>query len=557
MSAGDAALANQPGVIPLPPGPDEMVVSGEAGSDIFAIQQDIEKAKELNIPPAQINQIIAGVNTAGTQPSETSQQTIQSFRKNLSSLIANAAKNFEPAKDVKGQPQVVISEDESGNVLRFTKTKGGNLVNEYGEVLSPKGTPIEQPQYKQIDVEGIQRALYQNYDMDGNPIPQTPPGQVLNALPEETSMTQPIGTPEEQARVQRMVQEGQGRAMVQNMPQGAAATDQSLAYQTPQPQPERKSAGLGIMAKESQLKQAQSSAEELRKLTELAPRKAKLYEAALNQAYQDPKTAPSQDVVDEAKLQLLMQPESKGPQVMSEDEYNQRNVALINKAQKRVGDRSAAEVILSHFDVIQQLANHPEGSQVFGKSIPESKLRELASTEGSVLALYNNLKGRDLVQAMRDIKAQSGTAAGMSEKETMALQRAVNELDRAQDWKSAQKTLMRISSGAIRAGKKLGLDEEVFEVMPMTPATFDAKGNKITEASKRQTTKAAEILDNPESVPMFRDEVQYFNRVNDLQRRLQKGQDMSTTPTQNTTIQQPAGFGDIRSNLDILFGLSR
>ena len=65
--------------------------------------------------------------------------------------------------------------------------------------------------------------------------------------------------------------------------------------------------------------------------------------------------------------------------------------------------------------------------------------------------------------------------------------------------------------------------------MPMTPATFDAKGNKITEASKRQTTKAAEILDNPESVPMFKDEIQYFNRVNNLKSRLQGGQGTGTT----------------------------
>jgi hypothetical protein len=277
------------------------------------------------------------------------------------------------------------------------------------------------------------------------------------------------------------------------------------------------------MAKESQVKQAQASSEELKRLTELTPRKQNLYNSALNQAYQDPKTAPSQDVVDELQLQLLMQPESKGAQVMSETEYNQRNVAAITKAAKRVGDRSAAEAILSRFDTAQKLANHPEGYKVFGKSIPEATLRELARTQGDVYALYNNLKGQDLVQAMRDIKAQSGTAAGMSEKETMALQRAVNDLDLAQDWKSAQSTLMRIASGTVRAGKKLGLDESVFEVMPMTPATG------TTPASKRQKTKAEDILNNPEAVPLFRDEIQYFNRVNSLKSRLQGGQGAGTT----------------------------
>ena len=243
-----------------------------------------------------------------------------------------------------------------------------------------------------------------------------------------------------------------------------------------------------------------------------------------------------------------MQPESKGPQMMSEDEYNRRNVALVNKAAKRVGDRSAAYTILSRFDTAQKLANHPKGSKVFGKSIPMSQLQELARTEGGVYALYYNLKGQDLVQAMRDIKAQSGTAAGMSEKETMALQRAVNDLDLSQDWESAQKTLMRISNDSIRAGKRLGLSGSIFEVIPKT--------RKVV-GSKYTVTKASEILDKPESVPIFRDEIEYFNRVNELQKRLQTSQGAGTTPTQNAPVQQPVGPDAVRSNLDTLFDLNR
>ena len=510
MSRGDAAPANQPGAIDIPAGPDEFIEPppGPAGADILSTEQLIERAKSLGVPASKVNPIVSGIQSAFENPNEVTEDTVKRYKGNLAAMVSQAESGFKPAKDASGKPQAVIIEDESGNVSRLTKTIGGNLIGESGEVLDSSGKPVQQPEYKQFDTESINRAL--NMD-DG----------VLPSLPEEelppTSMTQPIGTPEEQARVQRMVDEGQGRAMVQNMPQGAVATDRSLAYTTPQPQPEQKSAGLGLMAQESQAMQEQASGDELKKLTELSPRKAKLYESALNQAYQDPKTAPSQDVVDELRMQLLMQPESKGPQVMSESEYNQRNVAAINKAQKRVGDRSAAEAILSRFDTAQKLANHPEGYKVFGKSIPEATLRELARTQGGVYALYNNLKGQDLVQAMRDIKAQSGTAAGMSEKETMALQRAVNDLDLAQDWKSAQSTLMRIASGTTRAGKKLGLDESVFEVMPIDPQ------------SKRQTTKAAEILDNPESVPMFKDEIQYFNRVNSLKSRLQGGLGTGTT----------------------------
>jgi hypothetical protein len=485
---------------------NDSVLPGMAGADANRAAQAIARAQELGIPASEINPTIEGLQLALSSPFDESQAAAKGHMNNLAQMVANAEANFEPAKDSKGQPLVILSEDESGNISRYTKTKGGNLITPSGTVLTAEGKPIEQQQYKKFDVEAIDRALYQNYDMDGRPIPQGEPGSLLPGLPQgdagnlppEASRTRPPSFQELTA--------------VPTTPEGGV---QRIGEQ--EPQPEQKSAGLGLMAKESQIKQTQASGEELKRLTELSPRKAKLYESALNQSYQDPKTAPSQDVVDELQLQLLMQPESKGAQIMSETEYNQRNIAAITKAAKRVGDRSAAEAILSRFDTAQKLANHPEGYKVFGKSIPEATLRELARTQGGVYALYNNLKGQDLVQAMRDIKAQSGTAAGMSEKETMALQRAVNDLDLAQDWKSAQSTLMRIASGTVRAGKKLGLDESVFEVMPIDPK------------SNRQTTKAAEILDNPESVPMFRDEIEYFNRVNSLKSRLQGGQGTGTT----------------------------
>jgi hypothetical protein len=485
---------------------NDSVLPGMAGADANRAAQAIARAQELGIPASEINPTIEGLQLGLSSPFDESQAAVKGHMQNLAQMVANAEANFEPAKDSKGQPVVIISEDESGNISRYTKTKGGNLITPSGTVLTADGKPIEQQQYKKFDVEAIDRALYQNYDLDGRPIPQGEPGSLLPRLPQgdagnlppEASRTRPPSFQELTA--------------VPPTPEGGV---QRIGER--EPQPEQKSAGLGLMAKESQIKQTQASGEELKRLTELSPRKAKLYESALNQAYQDPKTAPSQDVVDELQLQLLMQPESKGAQIMSETEYNQRNVAAITKAAKRVGDRSAAEAILSRFDTAQKLANHPEGYKVFGKSIPEATLRELARTQGGVYALYNNLKGQDLVQAMRDIKAQSGTAAGMSEKETMALQRAVNDLDLAQDWKSAQSTLMRIASGTVRAGKKLGLDEGVFEVMPIDPK------------SNRQTTKAAEILDNPESVPMFRDEIEYFNRVNSLKSRLQGGQGAGTT----------------------------
>jgi len=480
-------------LLPLPE--DQLVLPGEAGADVMSIEQKIEQAQKLGVPADKVNSIIKGIQSALENPSESTQKTIDAYSSNLSTIIENAAKNLEPSKDAQGKPIVVISEDESGNVSRFTRTQGGNLVDEYGEVFDKNGNPIDQPQYNKIDP----KIINQTWD--------TLPG-VLPDLPPEASRTKPP-TFQELTAVPPIPEGGVQRIGEQESQPAEATTERTQQYSP--------------LAQREIAKRKQALVDEYKNITELTPRKKNLYDSALNQAYQDPAKAPSQDVVDELKLQLLMQPESKGAQIMSETEYNQRNTATINKAAKRVGDRSAAYAILSRFDTAQKLANHPEAYKVFGQSFLEQKLDELTRTQGGVYALYNNLKGQDLVQAMRDIKAQSGTAAGMSEKETMALQRAVNDLDLGQDWKSAQKTLMRIANDSIRAGKRLGLDESVFEVMPMTPATG------TTPASKRQKTKAEDILNNPESVPLFRDEIQYFNRVNSLKSRLQGGQGTGTT----------------------------
>jgi hypothetical protein len=518
ISQGDAALANQPegsqNLIPQ----DNVVLGGVAGAEAEKIANLIQEAQTLGVPSERVNRIATGVEQELKNPSQNTPNAIRAWVGNLESLVTESKKGLDIAKDSKGQPQIVVSEDESGNVSRFTKTRSGNLVNEFGEVLTPQGKPIEQQQYKRIDTDAIQRSLYENYDMDGRPIPQGEPGSVLPGLPQGDAGNLP---PEASRTRSPSFQE---LTAVPPIPEGGV---QRIGEQ--EPKSAQKSAGLGLMAKESQVKQAQASGEELKKLTELSPRKAKLYESALNQAYQDVATAPSENVIKEMELQLLMKPESKGSQVMSEEEYNRRNISTINKAKIRARDRAGMYKILERFDVIQQLANHPEASEVFGNTITEEKLRELARTEGGVYALYENLKGQDLVQAMADIKAQSGTAANMSERETFALQSAVSAFNLKQDWNSAQKSLMQMANTAIRAGKNLGADDSIFDTSPMTPATYDANGKKLTEASKRQISRANEILNAPQTLPLFRDEIEYFNRVNSLKSRLQGGQGTGTT----------------------------
>jgi hypothetical protein len=526
---GAAQYSEQP--MPLPTGGyPPASVPGPAGADLMNLNSLMERAQKIGLPVDKVNPVVSGIQNAIISGSPEMGETVKRYSSQLAEAIADAEEGFEPVKDKSGQALVQISEDEAGNITRYTKTKGGRLIGEGGEVLDSQGRPINPPKYNQFDQEAIDRAIYG--------------GGVLPELPPETSMSQPVGTPQEQAMVARMIEEGRSSAMAQNMPKNALPTEPSLAFNTTQSPAPQQSARQGLMAKQSLADSAKMQKVSDETLTQLSPRKARLYESALNQAYQDPKLAPSQDVVDEMKQQLLMQPEAKGPQIMSESEYGQRNTAIINKAAKRVGDRSAAYTLLSRFDTAQKLANHPESYKVFGQSIPQQKLDELARSQGGVYALFNNLKGQDLVQAMRDIKAQSGTAAGMSEKETMALQRAVNDLDLGQDWKSAQSTLMRIASGSVRAGKALGLDDSIFEVMPMTPASG------ATSASKRQVTRAAEILDNPESTPLFRDEMEYLEKLERAKSR-QGGNSGSGVATPTTSGRSE----DVRFNLNKQFGL--
>ena len=502
---------------------DMPIIPGEAGVDILQLQESIDKAKELGVPADRVNKITGGITQAIVSGSPQMDATIKAYSNDLASLISREAERFKPAVNAKGEPLVQIVEDESGNVSRFTKTKGGNLIDAEGNFLDSQGKPLPKPEYQGIDLNAIEQAIG-GYGV----LPE------IDTMP-PTSMVEPVGTPEQRATVGRMVDEGQGRAMAQNIPQNASATEPSMASRTAPPQPPQESARQGVMAQESVAAANEQANEEYTKLTQLSPRKAKLYESAVTQAYQDPATAPSQDVIEEMKQQLLMQPETKGPQIMSEDEYNRRNIATLNKAKVRVRDRAGVYKILERYDAIQRLANHPEGYKVFGQSIPAEKLDELARTQGGVYALFNNIKGQDLVQAMRDIKEQSGTAAAMSERETFALQAAVNDLSVSQDWKSAQKSLMQVASAASRAGKKLGADESIFETMPASPG------------AKRQTTKANEILNSPDPLPVFRDEVEYFKKLEKASSRV---------PAQQAQPQAPAGSLEASlQNLTKEFGL--
>ena len=64
---------------------------------------------------------------------------------------------------------------------------------------------------------------------------QASPAGIDNAISMTGDMTQQaMGTPQQQAEIARMIEEGQGMAMAQNVPQGAMPTEPSMATQQPQ-----------------------------------------------------------------------------------------------------------------------------------------------------------------------------------------------------------------------------------------------------------------------------------------------------------------------------------
>jgi hypothetical protein len=326
--------------------------------------------------------------------------------------------------------------------------------------------------------------------------------------------------------------------MAKNMPQGAMPTEQSMAYGTTEPAPQPKSEGVSWMAYESQQaakaqqKKSTKDAEEYQKLTTLNPYQKDIVNEAMIEASQSG-TAPGSELEAEIQRNILYNrafvPTSlpkQGVRIVTPEEKKRQSVALVAQARQRVSDRVGAEELMSRFDNIQAILNHPQASEFFGQSIPEEKLNELAKTQGGIYALYKNLKGQDLVQAMQNIKQRSGTAAQMSERETFALQAAVNEFDSAQDLKSAQKSLKEMAAATIRMAKRMGVDNSVFDY--------------VDEKDKAKGFRTSEILNSFEPfTPIFKDEVEYDKKVKKLEGKSQGVMPQTSQPVPQARQTQP------------------
>jgi len=551
MSQGDAALAGQPNQGMIPPGAGVTVVQGsppgasvnlDAGNLNSMIQQ---LAKLRPVSPEENKQYVTNFADAVVAQNE------QGATQVLSQITTELNKAREGHKVKEGQPAVTI-QTPSGS-FSAVRTVGGDYVNqETGEIIDSKtGSPKKFGGVRLLNQDDLNKAQ-EIYDASMG-------GEVLPPLPDNFDPQSSIGTPAERARVQGMVAENQGRAMVQNTPQGAIPTDPSITYgatspQAPQSRVSQSTPVQSLSPVERQVTfasptKAQSTNDDLvqeyNKLTTLDPYQKDLINSAMVEASQSG-VSPNKAVATELERNILFNrafvPTSlpkQGVRIVTAEDKKRESNALLAQAKTRTVDRVMAYELMNRFDTIQQILNHPQANEFFGQSLPEEEVKKLAREQGGIYALYANLKGQDLVGALADIKEKSGTAAGMAASETKALQEAANPLNSTQDWNSAKKTLTQLASDTIRSGKKLGLTG----VFSYSDPNDKSKGFKAQEL----------LRSTNEFDPIFEDEVEYFNRVNSLKSRLQGGQDTGTAQPAPQAQPQSQPFAVTPIELESLF----
>jgi len=546
MSQGDAALAGQPNQGVIPPGSGATVVQGsppgasvnlDAGNLNSMIQQ---LAKLRPVSPEENKEYITNFSDSVVAQNE------QGATQVLSKITAELNKAREGHKVKEGQPAVTI-QTPSGS-FSAARTVGGDYVNqETGEIIDSKtGSPKKFGGVRLLNQDDLNEAQ-KIYDASMG-------GEVLPPIPDNFDPQSSIGTPAERARVQGMVAENQGRAMVQNTPQGAMPTDPSITYgatspQVPQSRVSQSTPVQGLSPVERQVTfasptKAQSTNDDLvqeyNKLTTLDPYQKDLINSTMVEASQSG-SAPNKAVATELERNILFNrafvPTSlpkQGVRIVTAEDKKRESNALLAQAKTRTVDRVMAYELMNRFDTIQQILNHPQANEFFGQSIPEEEVKKLARDQGGIYALYANLKGQDLVGALADIKEKSGTAAGMAASETKALQEAANPLLSTQDWNSAKKTLMQLSSDTIRSGKKLGLTG----VFSYADPNDKSKGFKAQEL----------LRSTNEFDPIFEDEVEYYNKVDKLKSQIEGVPQQRATPQQTGQIQQAQPSFDAYGN---------
>jgi hypothetical protein len=136
------------------------------------------------------------------------------------------------------------------------------------------------------------------------------------------------------------------------------------------------------------------------------------------------------------------------------------NLRLIEEAKQRDASKQMAREVFSRLQTAQEIRNNPNYMAEFGDSPVTNFFQSTYGSldQGEFESKLAKLKGGDLAKAMQDIKEKSGTAAGMSEKESSALQASISELGEKLGPTAAKEALDRIIKDSEYMLGRLGVD---------------------------------------------------------------------------------------------------
>jgi|694.fasta_scaffold01708_38 hypothetical protein len=136
------------------------------------------------------------------------------------------------------------------------------------------------------------------------------------------------------------------------------------------------------------------------------------------------------------------------------------NLRLIEEGKQRDASKQMAREVFSRLQTAQEIRDNPEYMAEFGDSPTTNFLQSSfgSTDQGEFEAKLAKLKGGDLAKAMQDIKEKAGTAAGMAEKESSALQASISELGEKLGPNAAKEALNRVIKDAEYTLTRLGVD---------------------------------------------------------------------------------------------------
>lgn len=138
---------------------------------------------------------------------------------------------------------------------------------------------------------------------------------------------------------------------------------------------------------------------------------------------------------------------------------------LAQEVKKREAVETQARKIFRRLQAARELYASPELMNEFGDTKPTQWTQTLFTTGDNALhaALLGQLKGGDLAQGMAEVKAATGTSAGMAVEETKALANSISALGPDLPPEAAQKKLKQVIDDAKFALERLGVDQELIK----------------------------------------------------------------------------------------------